>query len=289
MSQIKEYHILSLSGGKDSTALAFFIKENMPELHNKIEYVFADTEHEIPETYDYLNKIELFTDKKITRLKPYKSFDDLLIAYKFLPSHTHRWCTVLLKTQTFRRYMTEKFKKDGQEGIVNLYIGIRADERERAKAANQDNIINEQFPFIDNNINKEDVEKILMESGIGFSNYYKWRKRSGCYFCFYQSCMDWINLYENHPDLYKKAMAYEYVDCKEIKTGRMGFNMKYSLKDMIKPENIKKIKEDYYKLIEKRKEASKNKKENTLLSAYSVYRENEDEFGNENLCKFCHL
>src|SRR5574344_2173209 len=102
-----EYHILSLSGGKDSTALAFFIKENMPEIHEKIEYVFADTEHEIPETYDYLNKIELFTDKKITRLKPYKSFDDLLIAYKFLPSHYRRWCTILLKTKTFRKYMQD--------------------------------------------------------------------------------------------------------------------------------------------------------------------------------------
>ena len=31
-----EYHILSLSGGKDSTALAFFIKENMPEVFEKV-------------------------------------------------------------------------------------------------------------------------------------------------------------------------------------------------------------------------------------------------------------
>ena len=281
----KIYNILSLSGGKDSSALAFFIKNNMPELHKNIEYVFADTEHEIPETYDYLNKIEVFTGKTITRLKPYKSFDDLLIATTFLPSHSHRWCTILLKTQTFRHYIQTKFKQDGEEGIVNLYIGIRADERDRAKASGQDNLINEKFPFIEYNINKQDVEDLLINEGIGYPDYYKWRKRSGCYFCFYQSCMDWINLYENHPDLYKKAMEYEYTDCDKIKSGRMGFNMKYSLKDMIKPENIKKIKEDYKKLQDKRKEQHKAQITNNLFRDFI----DEDDFGSQNLCKFCHL
>ena len=62
---MKEYHILSLSGGKDSTALAFFMKENMPEIFKKLELVFYDTGCDLPETYDYLNKIEVFLKKKI--------------------------------------------------------------------------------------------------------------------------------------------------------------------------------------------------------------------------------
>ena len=64
-----EYHILSLSGGKDSTALAFFMKENMPEVFEKLELVFCDTECELPELYDYLNKIEIFLGKKIILLR----------------------------------------------------------------------------------------------------------------------------------------------------------------------------------------------------------------------------
>lgn len=72
----KEYHILSLSGGKDSTALAFFIKENMPDVFEQMELVFFDTECELPETYEYLNKIEIFLEKTITKIKPFKSFDD---------------------------------------------------------------------------------------------------------------------------------------------------------------------------------------------------------------------
>ena len=93
----KEYHILSLSGGKDSTALAFFMRDNMPEIFEKLELVFCDTEQEIPETYDYLNKIEIFLNKKITILKPEKSFDHLYDIRKFLPSIVNRWCTGDLK------------------------------------------------------------------------------------------------------------------------------------------------------------------------------------------------
>ena len=104
----KEYHILSLSGGKDSTALAFFMKENMPEIFEKLELVFCDTEQEIPETYDYLNKIEIFLNKKITVLKPEKSFDHLYSILKILPSVNRRWCTPLLKTNVFKSYIRNK-------------------------------------------------------------------------------------------------------------------------------------------------------------------------------------
>ena len=96
---MQEYHILSLSGGKDSTALAFFMKENMPDIFEKTQLVFCDTEKEIPETYDYLNKIEIFLDKKIERLKPERSFDHFVSIYNHLPSISQRWCTIELKTK----------------------------------------------------------------------------------------------------------------------------------------------------------------------------------------------
>ena len=51
-------HIVSLSGGKDSSALAVLMKERYPEI--PVEYVFCDTEYELPETYEYLDKLEAF-------------------------------------------------------------------------------------------------------------------------------------------------------------------------------------------------------------------------------------
>lgn len=276
------YHILSLSGGKDSTALAFFIKDKMPEVHEKIEYIFCDTEKEILETYDYLNKIEVFLGKPITRLKPLFSFDHLYQVHRILPSVNRRWCTVELKTKVFKKHMYDRFKKEGEKQVI-LYIGIRADESERASEnMSKDNYIVETHPFIEHGIKKQDVTDILTQSGIGFPDYYRWRKRSGCYFCFYQSKMDWINLYENHPELYEKAMAYEFDDKAQGKSGRFGWNVDMSLKEMIKPENIKKIRENAEKLREKR--ALKPVGAEKLIDLF------DDDFDCEdtNRCVFCH-
>ena len=144
---MKEYHILSLSGGKDSTALAFFMKENMPEIFENTELVFCDTECELPETYDYLNKIEVFLGKKITRIKPEKSFEHLMTIYGYLPSVHKRWCTVEMKTKVFRKYVYDLFQKNW-EGVVNMYIGIRADEEERTLSSkNNDSIIKAIYPL----------------------------------------------------------------------------------------------------------------------------------------------
>ncbi|MFZ1474384.1 MAG: phosphoadenosine phosphosulfate reductase family protein, partial [Anaerolineae bacterium] len=46
-------HIVSLSGGKDSTALAIYMRDRIPD----VEYVFCDTGEELPETYEYLDKL----------------------------------------------------------------------------------------------------------------------------------------------------------------------------------------------------------------------------------------
>ena len=133
---------------------------------------------------------------------------------------------------------------------MSYYIGIRADESFRTYNRDKfsDKSIVEHFPFVEYNITKNDVENILEKCGIGYSDYYKWRKRSGCYFCMFQSKKDWLNLYYNHPQLYKKAMSYEYAQTDYGKRKRFGWNSEISLKDLIKPKNIKIVEEEYNKL-----------------------------------------
>ena len=53
MSETK--HILGLSGGKDSAALAVHMNKKYPDLD--IEYFITDTGYELKETYDFLNKL----------------------------------------------------------------------------------------------------------------------------------------------------------------------------------------------------------------------------------------
>ena len=249
-----EYHILSLSGGKDSTALAFFMKENMPEIFKKTEFVFCDTECELPETYEYLNKIEIFLNKKIIKLKPKKSFEHIMSICGYLPSPIKRWCTVALKTKPF-----ESFIKQKSNGIVYLYIGIRADEMFRAKFGKYKNKnIKEVYPFVNNGFVKDDIENILKKTGINLPKYYEWSNRSGCYFCPFQTKKNWINLYKNHPYLFFKAKSYEDEHNKNPKFENISWNLDMTLEEMIKPENMKKILESksnkkevvYPKLIE---------------------------------------
>jgi len=190
-------HILGLSGGKDSTALAVYMKDRVPDM----EYVFTDTGKELPETYDYLNKIEAFLGKPVVRLNSEYSFDHWLQVFSgFLPSAQMRWCTKNLKLKPFERYV-------GDEPAYS-YIGIRADEQREGYISHKPNLI-PVFPFKDDGIVQADVFRILDEAGLGLPSYYEWRTRSGCYFCFFQRKAEWIGLSERHPDLFELAKSYE--------------------------------------------------------------------------------
>src|SRR5437868_5829732 len=193
-------HILSLSGGKDSTALALYMRDRIPEM----EYVFADTQKELPETYEFLAQLEVLLGKRIVRLADDRGFDHWLKVYGgYLPSSRMRWCTKMLKLKPFEQYV-------GDEPVAN-YVGIRADEDRVGYISTKPNI-RSVFPFKEDGIDKFGVLRILAESGLGLPKYYKWRTRSGCYFCFFQRKEEWAGLLREHPDLFEAATKYERVD-----------------------------------------------------------------------------
>lgn len=192
-------HILSISGGKDSAALAVYMMENynIPDL----EYVFMDTEQELVETYEYLEKLEGALGCEIVRLKPERSFDEYVKLHNgYLPSAQQRWCTINMKIKPFEAFV-------GDDHVYS-YIGIRGDENRDGYISSKGNV-EPVYPFIDDSITKRDVFRILEESGLGIPDYYKWRTRSGCYFCFFQRQVEWVGLSENHPELFEKAKTFE--------------------------------------------------------------------------------
>src|SRR3954466_10037749 len=110
-------HILSLSGGKDSAALAVYMRDRVPQM----EYIFHDTDKELPETYEYLYRLEAILGKKIVKTTADMGFDQWLEIYGgVIPSNHRRWCTRMLKLMPFERYV-------GDAPVFN-YVGIRADE-----------------------------------------------------------------------------------------------------------------------------------------------------------------
>jgi len=99
---------------------------------------------------------------------------------------------------------------------------------------------------------RDDIFRILDASGVGIPGYYSKeqfevdgqkgeyaRSRSGCYFCFFQQKIEWVWLYERHPDLFEKAVAYE--------NEKEGFtwNQHESLRDLIEPRRMEQIKRDH--------------------------------------------
>ena len=192
-------HILSLSGGKDSAALAIYLKDKIP----KMEYIFNDTGKELPETYEYLDRIEDYLCKKINRLNADLGFDHWYAVFgEMIPSNHRRWCTRMLKLKPFEEFV-------GNDPVIN-YIGLRADENRTGYISHKQNIT-PSYPFQEDGLVLADVKEILMNSGVGMPPYTNWgRTRSGCFFCFYQQKIEWVRLKETHPDLFEEAKKYEH-------------------------------------------------------------------------------
>lgn len=335
----KVRHVLGISGGKDSAALAIYLHQLYPHLN--IEYYTTDTGKELQETYDLIDRLEVYLGKPIIRIKaagtstqdPFDHYYHVFGGY--LPSSNARWCTKKLKLEPFETFV-------GDDLVVS-YVGIRGDEDREgyiskksniqsifpfrkniwsedvvAKVLKNDNIASlkevYKFKFVNRSINRmleiieqpisikfsiqqkmnllleqgtkefnqvvfdllktssyplahekefalldnedilvrDDIFNLLRNSGIGVPAYYEKlsfevngkkgeyaRSRSGCYFCFFQQKIEWVWLYEQHPEKFKQAMEYE--------NDKEGFtwNQNESLKELILPERIETIKTEF--------------------------------------------
>ena len=131
-------HVLGLSGGKDSSALAIYMKDNFPDLD--IEYFFTDTGEELDEVYEYLNYLEGYLGKSINYLDPKRDFKHYLKQYNnFLPSAQSRWCTVRLKLTPFEKWVEKEFIEKGFK--IYSYVAIRSDESFREGLKSKKDII----------------------------------------------------------------------------------------------------------------------------------------------------
>lgn len=238
-------HILSLSGGKDSAALAIYMRDRVPDM----EYIFSDTRKELPETYEYLNRIEDYLGKPVHRLNADLGFDHWYDVYGgMIPSNHRRWCTKMLKLKPFEEFV-------GDAPVLN-YVGLRADERRAGYISHKPNI-SAVYPFQEDGLKLADIEEILMSSGVGMPPYTQWgRSRSGCFFCFYQQKIEWVRLKETHPDLFEKAKAYEKPY--EGSGNTFTWSERESLAELERPERMAAIKQEHERRIAHRRARGEN-------------------------------
>ena len=165
MSKIK--HLLGISGGKDSAALAIFMRDKMPNID--VEYYTCDTGRELDDTYKLIERLEVYLGKKILKLTTVDSIEDVPFDYflkingNYLPSSTARWCTGKLKLEPFEKYI-------GNDQAIS-YVGIRGDE-DREGYISKKETIQSIFPFRRCIWSEDVVKTVLVNSNIELLNNY---------------------------------------------------------------------------------------------------------------------
>ena len=207
------YHAVSLSGGKDSSALLLLmIEKGMP-----IDAVIsADTGMEFPEMYDHLAKLDdlLYRERgiHITTLRHPQGFEWLmfdvpqqqkraierriamgqpLTGYGW-PGMKVRWCTGQLKTHLISKEVN-RLKK---EKNALHYVGIAADEAWRCK--------NEQYPLVEWKITEAQALQICYSRGFDFGGLYEIYHRASCWCCPLQRIDELRKLRTHHPELWAR-------------------------------------------------------------------------------------
>ncbi|MGD0996664.1 MAG: phosphoadenosine phosphosulfate reductase family protein [Candidatus Bathyarchaeia archaeon] len=195
-----EKYVLSFGAGLNSTALLIYLVDNGFPLD---EVVFADTGGEIPETYTHLKNVDTYLSRygillTIVRSKSGKTLYDKCMSRKVIPSQLWRWSTRDFKiTPIYSHYRS-------LEAHVNQYLGIAYEERDRKRESGVEYVTN-TFPLIDKKFSRQDCVDIILASDYDFSM----PVRSGCFFCPFNSLSRWTELFEQHKDLFIKAMLLE--------------------------------------------------------------------------------
>lgn len=271
-------HVLGLSGGRDSAALAVYMRQNHPEVD--LEYFFTDTGKELPEVYEFLVKLEGFLGQPIIRLNPDRDFDFWLKQYNsFLPSPQSRWCTRQLKLRPFEQWVRPMLEAGT---TVYSYVAIRADEEYREGYASKHENLVVRLPLKAGGVDKAGVLEILEGTGLGLPTYYEWRTRSGCTFCFFQQKIEWVRLMERHPDYFEEAKRYEKnaIDHGSPFTWSQG----ESLDALAEPDRVRQIKEEHERRL-KRQRA--NHQPNPLRPDCEPV-DIDDLYGQVKVCLACH-
>ena len=134
-------HIVALSGGKDSTALALRLKEINP--CQMYVYVCTPTGDELPEMEVHWDLLESILNQPIIRLHhpDHQDIYSLIDDFKMLPNFQKRFCTRILKIESI-----QYFYNLVKPAIV--YVGLRADEKKREGNNLLDPDIEQSFPML---------------------------------------------------------------------------------------------------------------------------------------------
>ena len=223
-----QFHVVSFSGGKDSTAMLLGMLERSMPID---AIVFCDTGMEFPEMYDHIDRVEKAIGRQITRLKADVTFEYLMsekpvsgtsrLGYMW-PGPRSRWCTARFKDEQRDGYL----RTIGEGYSIVEYVGLAADEAHRiAKKGNRGC----RHPLADWGMTEYDALRYCYDHGYDWGGLYRHHKRVSCWCCPLQSLRALRSLYRYHPALWRRLRE---MDDREIERGCRKFRPDYSVAEL---------------------------------------------------------
>jgi len=186
-------HIVALSGGKDSTAMALRLVEVEPRDYT---FVCTPTGDEPPTMIEHWIKVGKMLGKPIVPLMS-QSLGRLIREQRALPNWRQRWCTRILKIEPFAAFLM-------QHSPAVSYVGLRADEEER-EGGDYAAVpgVEMRFPMREWGWGLADVVEYLRQRGVSIP------KRTDCLKCFFQRLIEWYEFWRDYPDSWREGEALE--------------------------------------------------------------------------------
>ena len=228
-----EYWVLSLSGGKDSTALGLeWLTRHRadPATYPLDEVIYCDTGMEFPARVEHVARLErIFRDAgiKFTRLKGKKPFEYLMFEYQpkrknsahndfkghSWPTHRIRWCTKDLKIRVIANYLKSLNEK---YSVIRL-IGLAADEQYRLEREHNQNP-NHRHPLADWGWTEADCLKYCYDHGFDWGGLYELFKGVSCWCCPLQPLDELRKLRKHFPDLWNRLILMDRTTWRQFRT-----------------------------------------------------------------------
>ena len=187
-------HVVALSGGKDSTALALRLAEVEP---GDYTYICTPTGNELPEMFEHWNRLGDLLGKRILPIMHRTGLHGVVRDQKMLPNFRARFCTRILKIEPYRTWLA-------MNTPCVSYVGLRADEEGRAGGSYADIPgVEMRFPLREWGWKKADVLGYLEKRGVSIP------KRTDCAICYHQRIGEWWELWKNHPQEWAAGEALE--------------------------------------------------------------------------------
>lgn len=186
-------HVVALSGGKDSTAMALRLAEAEPRAYT---YVCTPTGNELPAMKEHWNRLEELLGRPLIRLRSELDLRGQIEFFKALPNNRQRWCTRLLKIVPYQKWL---------QGMTpaTSYVGLRADEDRLGIVYDNQSGVIQDYPMQRWQWKIGDVINYLSQKRITIP------VRSDCAWCYDQRIGEWFSLWRDHRALFLEGIELE--------------------------------------------------------------------------------